>query len=445
MRRRRSQRPPKESVIAQIDHFSHDCRGIARIDGKTVFIQGALPGEEVEFQYTRVKKDFSEGKVLRVIKPSPSRVEPQCPHFELCGGCSLQFLAQNDQIQMKEDILMDLFARVGHLEPENSLPPLQADAWNYRNKARLSVRFVEKKNATLVGFRERDNPRFITDIGQCPVLNAKVDADIGHLRALLDSLDDKQSIAQIEVAAGDEEVALIFRHLNPLSPDDQEKLRDFSERHAYLIYLQPGGEDSVHLFHPQRESEFLSYALPDHQLQLYFHPCDFTQVNAPLNRLMINKAIELMDLQPQDEILDLFCGLGNFSLPMAKKCAKVIGIEGSQAMVERAFMNARKNQIDQVEFFAANLDDPQQIQTTIKGHFNKLLIDPPRSGALEIVKAMGKWMPERIVYVSCNPVTLARDADILVHQHGYHLNAAGVMDMFPNTTHVESIALFTKG
>ncbi len=445
MKRHRGQRPPSGLFRATIENLSHDCRGIARIEGKAVFIQGALPGEEVSFQYTTVKRDFSEGQLVSVITPSGQRVDSQCAHYATCGGCSLQHLANHHQITAKQDTLLDIFQRIGHLTPEKILPPLKADAWNYRNKARLSVRYVGKKNAIMLGFRERNNPKFITNIERCPVLHAKVDKDIIKLRQLVSSLDDRYSISQIEVAAGDSEVALIFRNLHPLSPADEDKIRQFAKAYGYRIYLQPGGEDSVYAFYPQTKDDFLSYDLPNYDLQLKFHPSDFIQINAPLNRLMVDRAIELMEIQPEDDILDLFCGLGNFSLPLATKCAKVKGIEGSQAMVERALMNARANQLDNVEFYAANLDDPQQVQNILKQKFNKILIDPPRSGAFEIVKAIGKMSPQRIVYVSCNPVTLARDADVLVHQHGYRLRAAGIMDMFPNTAHVESIALFIKG
>ena len=307
------------------------------------------------------------------------------------------------------------------------------------------MRFVEKKQAAMVGFRERNNPRYITDIGQCPVLHAKVDADIIHLRHLIDAMEDKQCIAQIEVAAGDEEVALIFRNLNALSAADELLIKDFAQKYGYTVFLQPGGPDTVHCFYPASTSDYLTYGLPEYGIIFKFHPNDFTQVNASLNRLMVHLALELMELKAEDQVLDLFCGLGNFSLPMAKKCAKVTGIEGSKTMVERAYMNAKENNISNIAFYDANLDDVAQVEQVINNSFNKVLIDPPRSGALEIVKQMDAINPERIVYVSCNPVTLARDTDILVNQKGYVLISAGVMDMFPHTAHVESIALFEKG
>lgn len=443
--RRNKPRPDPTPHPATIDNLSHDGRGIARIDGKVTFIQGALPFEDVEFKYTRVKKDFSEGQILSVLKASPLRVEPKCPHYQMCGGCSLQHMDESEQIHYKEEQLLDLITRFGHTAPETILTPLSATHWNYRNKARLSVRFVEKKQASLVGFRERNNPRYITEITTCPILNAKVDADIPHLRQLIDTMTDKHCIAQIEVAAGDDEIALIFRNLTPLSSEDELRLQTFGQLHNYKIFLQPAGPDSVYCFYPLNADPYLTYSLPDYSLTFKFHPNDFTQVNAALNRLMINRALELLDLKETDTVLDLFCGLGNFSLPLAKFCANVVGIEGSKEMVERAYMNAALNHITNAQFYAANLDDAEAVRKVANRSFNKVLIDPPRSGALELVKQIDAIDPECIVYVSCNPVTLARDTDILVNQKGYQLISTGVMDMFPHTTHVESIALFKKG
>lgn len=444
MRKRRS-KPLPSPQIATIDNLSHDGRGIARINGKATFIQGALANEEVEFQYTNVKKDFDEGRIISVITPSPLRVEPKCPHYQMCGGCSLQHMSEAEQIHYKEEQLLDLIGRFGHTSAESILPPLVSNHWNYRNKARLSVRFVEKKQAAMVGFRERNNPRYITEITQCPVLNAKVDADIIHLRHLIDAMEDKQCIAQIEVAAGDDEIALIFRNLSLLSASDELLIQQFAQEHEYKVFLQPAGPDSVYCFYPPNADPYLSYSLPDYAIHFKFHPNDFTQVNATLNRLMIARALELLDLKNTDTVLDLFCGLGNFSLPIAKFCSKVVGVEGSKTMVERAYMNAQLNGITNAEFFAANLDDANEVQQVANHSFNKVLIDPPRSGAYELVKQIDSINPERIVYVSCNPVTLARDTDILVNQKGYILKSTGVMDMFPHTAHVESIALFEKG
>ncbi|CDZ79205.1 23S rRNA (uracil(1939)-C(5))-methyltransferase RlmD [Legionella massiliensis] len=442
---RRRQRPPTTIETADIEKFSHDGRGIARIGGKTTFIQGALPGEKVSFRYTSVKSDYDEGRMTDIISSSPLRVEPHCPHYSLCGGCSLQHLDEQAQIHEKQALLLDLLRRVGHCEPETVLEPLKANSWHYRNKARLSARYVAKKGSSLVGFRERNNPRYIAEISQCPVLNERIDKQIPAMRALLDSLDNPASIAQIEVAAGDEDIALIFRNLEALSTQDEQKLRDFGAQTQFRLFLQPAGPASVHLFYPEGESEFLSYALPQENIHFQFHPNDFTQVNAGLNRLMVARAVELLALNQDDVVLDLFCGLGNFSLPLAKHCTKVIGIEGSQMMVGRAQMNAEANGLNNTEFFCADLEQIDALAMILNQRFTKLLIDPPRSGALEIVKQIEKLNPERLVYVSCNPATLARDSDILVNHKGYRLRAAGVMDMFPHTAHVESIALFEKG
>ncbi len=443
MSKRRRPKLPAGLFEAQIESLSHEGRGIARIEGKTTFIQGALEGERVQFQYTQRKKDFDEGVCVEVLEASEHRAEPPCEHYALCGGCSMQHLKPEQQIIYKQNVLLDLLKRYANVQPDAVLAPLQDKDIHYRNKARLSVRYVMKKEACLLGFRERLNPRFITDIQGCKVLNAKIDQDILPLRSLLDSFEDRQSIAQIELAAGDTEQALIFRNMNPLSPHDETLLKQFGEKHQYKIFLQPGSEDSVYLFYPE-QGEFLSYELPAHQLKYEFHPTDFTQVNAAINRRMIDMAIDMMELSDEDRVLDLFCGLGNFSLALARYAGKVMGVEGSERMVQRANHNARLNGLGNVLFRAENLEDSEAVLRSFQGSYNKLLIDPPRSGAFEIVKAMDKMMPERIVYVSCNPVTLARDCDILVNQHQYKLKAAGVMDMFPHTAHVESIALFVR-
>lgn len=442
--RRRLPRPPATPVTTKVENFSHDGRGIARIEGKTTFIQNALPGETVTFQYLRKKRDFDEGQMLSVLERSNDRVEPRCPHYILCGGCSLQHLDGEVQIHEKQRLLLDLLTRVGHVQPRTILSPLTSERWHYRSKARLSVRYVEKKQSTLVGFREKNNPRYITEINQCPVLIERMDSHIVSLRQMIDTFDAPESIAQIEVAAGDEDIALIFRNLSPLSVSDEEKLRSFSDTAKFRIFLQPAGPDSVYLLHPESAGNFLCYSLPDENLIFKFHPTDFTQVNLKLNRLMVQHALNLLALDPDDVVLDLFCGLGNFSLPIAKHCHNVIGVEGSKAMVERAGMNATANSIYNVEFFSANLEEDTALLNLQSYQFTKLLLDPPRTGAMAIVKQINLINPARIVYVSCNPATLARDADILVNHRGYKLVAAGVMDMFPHTAHVESIAVFEK-
>lgn len=431
-------------ITVTIEKFSHDGRGIARIDGKTTFIQGALPDETVVFKYLKRKRDFDEGEVLSVLSPSPHRVAPPCLHYGICGGCSLQHLAPSMQIQEKQDLFLDVLSRIGHCQPDNILPPLASSSLHYRNKARLSVRFSSKNKIVFIGFREKNNPRFIANIAQCSILNAHVDAALQNLRDLVGSFDYPDAIAQIEVAAGDDAIALIIRNMKDLSANDESKLIEFAESSGFRLFLQPGGIDSVHLFYPKDASEFLTYQLPSEGIVFSFHPTDFTQVNAGLNRLMVPQALRLLDLTPDDVVLDLFCGLGNFSLPMAKKCSRVIGVEGSESMVQRAYKNASQNNIENVEFFSANLDDPAVFEKLRHYTITKLLVDPPRAGALEIVKQIDLLNPQRIVYVSCNPATLARDAGILVNEKGYQMVSAGVMDMFPHTTHVESIALFEK-
>jgi 23S rRNA (uracil1939-C5)-methyltransferase len=432
----------KAPITTYIESLSHDGRGIARIDGKTTFIQGALAHETVTFEYIRKKKDYDEGKTLTVNEKSSLRVKPKCQYFEICGGCSMQHLNAEAQIDEKQKLLFDILDRIGKCSPQEIMQPITSSSWHYRNKARLSVRHVVKKDATLIGFREKNNPRYITDINTCLILNKKIADELENLSQILSNFDDKCSIAQIEVAAGDTDVALIFRNLNPLSLNDESKLKAFSDRTAFKIFLQPGGEDSVYLLHPANTSSYLTYSLDDFGITYKFYPTDFTQVNAGINQKMVRKAIEMLDLNSEDVVLDLFCGLGNFSLPIAKSAKQVIAVEGSQAMVDRGLMNAVENAITNITFKKANLNSDDIYKDLIHFAANKLLIDPPRTGALEIVKNIDKFNIKRIVYVSCNPATLARDADILVNQHGYKMISAGVMDMFPHTSHVESIALF---
>lgn len=443
--KKKSKKPALELSDVFVESFSHDGRGIARIDGKTTFIKGALAIETVSFAYLRQKKDFADGKLLSVSIPSPSRVEPKCQHYSMCGGCSLQHLDSDAAIREKEALLIDALERIGKVKVEKTLPPLTASLWHYRNKARLSVRHVAKKGQTLVGFRESDNPRYIADIDTCLILNKRVADEIVTLKNLLSSFDNPSSIAQIEVAAGELDIALIFRNLVALTANDEEKIQIFAKKTEFKIFLQPGGQDSVYLFYPKDVSEFLTYSLPSFDLEYKFHPTDFTQINGEINQLMVPMAIQLLELNKADIVLDLFCGLGNFSLPLAKKCRQVFGIEGSVNMVKRAGMNAFDNAIENITFIDADLEKEDILDNKLFKNVNKLLIDPPRTGAYTLVKQIDKLNIERIVYISCNPLTLARDAGVLVNQHGYKMLSAGVMDMFPHTSHVESIAVFVKG
>ncbi len=424
-----------------IEKLSHDGRGIARIQGKTTFIEGALPGETVSFVYTKRKKDFDEGVVTAIEVASNDRVEPKCPHFDVCGGCSLQHIRADAQIEMKQTQLLDLFQRVAHISPQSVLSPLSSSHWHYRHKARLSVRYVEKKAKLLVGFREKRNPRYLAEMEQCFILNAQVSSLITPLSSFLQTLEACRDIPQVEVAVGEDDVALIIRHMRALSDEDIRRLNAFGHAHQVCIFLQPAGMDSVHVLYPEARSPFLKYSLPAYDITFQFHPTDFTQIHPMLNQKMVERALHLLELSPTDRVLDLFCGLGNFSLPMAKFCEHVYGVEGSDTMVARAGMNAQSNGIGNATFQCANLEDTDAMDQLAAYRVNKALIDPPRAGAMLFVKNIERFNLDRLVYISCDPATLARDAAIL-NDKGFELAAAGVMDMFPHTTHVESIALF---
>jgi 23S rRNA (uracil1939-C5)-methyltransferase len=430
----------------QILDLSHDGRGVARWPeghaqaGKTVFVAGALPGETVSVQQTARSRHFDEARTLEVLQASPDRVPPRCPHFGTCGGCVLQHLAEDRQITYKQQVLLDNLQRIGHVAPASVLPPLRAEAWGYRRKGRFSVRRVEKKDKTLVGFREQD-PRFVADISECHVVVPQLGTKVAALGALVDGLDARRDIPQIEFIAGDAATALVFRHLQPLSAADRERLTAFAQAHGLAIYLQPGGVESVH---PLTTEAALSFRLPQWDIELQFRPLDFIQVNARLNEAMIARALDLLDVQPGERVLDLFCGLGNFTLPLARASGDgaVVGVEGDAGLVARARANAERNGIRNVQFFAADLAQNLTGQPWLKAGFDKLLLDPARSGAIEVLKQLPLKGLKRIVYVSCHPGSLARDAGWLVNEAGWTLRAAGVMDMFPHTAHVESIAVF---
>jgi len=444
MSSRRKSRCSKVPVTTRVEKLSHDGRGLARIDGKATFIDGALAGERVTFEKLRTKRDFDEGRVLSIEEPSADRVEPRCPHHGVCGGCSLQHLNPDIQIHEKETLVLELLTRIAHLEPKHVAPALSASSiWHYRNRARLSVSFVEKKGRVLIGFREKHNGRYVADIEQCSILHEKVGTSLPELSTLLGTMDDPHTFPQIEVAAGDDVVALVFRHLVDLSDSDKTKFRTFADATGFRIFFQPGGMDTVTLFYPEGD-DMLTYRLPDQNITFSFYPTDFTQVNSGLNRQMVTQALDWLALTADDVVLDLFCGLGNFSLPLATQCARVFGVEGSDAMVERASANALKNNLTNTQFACANLDDEEALLPFKSYACTKLLVDPPRTGALAIVKHIQHINPESILYVSCNPATFARDADVLVHEKGYVLEKLGVMDMFPHTTHVEVMGYFKK-
>lgn len=429
-------------VAARIESLSHDGRGVARVDGKVVFVDGGLPGEEVVFTYTAMRRDYGEARLERIVSPSPDRVEPVCPAYSICGGCRLQHLRLDRQIAIKQDTLLEQFRRIGKVEPEALLPALRGAPFGYRRKARLGVKYVAKKGKVLVGFREKSS-NLLADIGLCSVLHPSVGERIGELASLIGELGIKDRIPQIEVAVGDQGAALVFRALSDPSPDDVDRLRNFGARHDFAIYLQRQGPDSVRLLFPDQPVE-LSYSLPGHQLRLAFAPNEFTQVNPEINRLMVDRVIGLLQLSAEQAVLDLFCGLGNFTLPIAQRVQQVIGVEGESGLVLRARANAAANRIGNAEFHVADLFRPRHGVSAIDRPFDRVLLDPPRSGAQEILPFAARWRAARIVYVSCNAATLARDAGILVAEHGYRISRAGVMDMFPQTAHMESIAVFEK-
>jgi 23S rRNA (uracil1939-C5)-methyltransferase len=439
MPRRKSLPSARELLV---ETLSHDGRGIARPEGKTTFIDGALPGETVLCQYTMQRGKFDEGRTLEVRVPSEHRVTPPCAHADRCGGCSLQHLDSDEQVRLKQKMLEEQLRHFGGLVPQRWLEPLRGPVTGYRSKARLGVKYVEAREQVLVGFREKRNS-FIAALESCAVLVPAVGQSLNGLAALIATLDGKRRIPQIEVAAGDDDVALIFRHLDPLSDTDQEKLIEFCRQHGWHCYLQPGNEQSVHRVWPTQGEQRLLYRHPAYDLTLAFHPTDFTQVNTAINRLMVPLALDLLDVQAEHRVLDLFCGLGNFTLPLARRVAHVTGVEGSQAMVERGYENAGRNGLTNVDFHAFDLTRDIAGQSWATARYDRVLIDPPRTGALEMMPLLAKTGAQKVVYVSCNPATLARDAGELV-KHGYRLVAAGVMDMFPHTTHVESIALFER-
>ncbi len=442
-RRRRRQRLPQEPVVATIESLSHEGRGIARIEGKTVFVDNALPGETVRLRYRSVGKRFDAGIAEAILEnPSADRVEPACAFYGLCGGCSLQHMDPAAQIRFKQQTLAESFTHIGKVEPREWLEPLTGPVWGYRQKARVGVRNVPKKGRVLVGFREKFS-QYLADMRACEVLDPRVGHRLEALSDLVGSLEAASRIAQIEVAIGDEEAALVFRNLDPLSEADQEKLAAFGRQTGFQIWLQPGGPDTAQPLDPDLPP--LEYALPAYDARLRFLPTDFTQVNAAINRRMVERAVNLLAPAAGERVLELFCGLGNFSLPLARSGAEIVAVEGEAGLVQRARENAERNALTNVEFHVANLMEPDPDAPWLRGReYDKVLFDPPRSGAVEILPFVARTGARRIVYVSCNPATLARDAGLLVHEHGYTLETAGVMDMFPHTAHVESIALFTK-
>jgi 23S rRNA (uracil1939-C5)-methyltransferase len=425
-----------------IHSLSHDGRGIATVNGKTTFVHGAMIGETVKCKIIHQHRRYNEGVTTHIIVAAPGRVTPACPHFGVCGGCSMQHINMREQIQFKQQTLLEQLHHFGKVAPENLLPPLTGQTWGYRRKARLGVRYVIKKDKLLVGFREKFS-NYLADIQQCLVLDPRVGTRITALADLISRLSQYEHIAQIEVATGDELTALVFRHLTPLPEEDRVKLREFGKVTGLHLYLQPNPPESITQLWPENK-ERLRYTLPDYNLSLQFHPLDFTQINAEMNLLMIKQALQLLSPTSEDSILDLFCGLGNFTLPIAKYAQQVTGVEGSDTMIKRAEENAQYNHMTNTKFYSANLMEPPVGASWMQEKYNKILLDPPRSGAKEIIAHFSRFSAKKIVYISCNPATLARDAGELVYTHGYKLRHAGVMNMFPHTSHIEAMALFEK-
>ncbi len=429
---------PEEADVVDLSHEGH---GVVRIDGKAVFVPDALPGERIVLRRRRRHRNFDEAVLETVLRPSPDRVEAPCAHFGSCGGCALQHLSPTAQLEFKRDQLTENLARLGGVSPERLLEPITGPVAGYRRRARLGVKFVARKGRVLVGFRERSAP-FVADLHACIVLAPPADRLIDPLAAMIGGLSIAARVPQIEVAVADDACALVLRLLEPPSPADLDRLREFAAAHAVRIYLQDGGPSSIEPLDP--DAGPLHYALAGAGLSIEFQPTDFIQVNRAVNEAMVQRAIELLAPTPADGVLDLFCGLGNFSLPLARHAARVTGVEGDAALVRRAARNAVDNGLANVEFQVADLTASTQHLPWAARRYERVLLDPPRAGAREVLTVVAASGASRVVYISCHPGSLARDAGILVREHGFRLAAAGVMDMFPHTTHVEALAVFER-
>ncbi|MEI8055599.1 MAG: 23S rRNA (uracil(1939)-C(5))-methyltransferase RlmD [bacterium] len=418
-----------------IESLSHDGRGIAHINGKIVFLENALPSEEVTFVYVRRHSKFDEAKVVEILQPSPDRVTPECPHFNICGGCSLQHLNHIKQISFKTLAFQEQMKHFGNLDTINILSPITGPIWNYRSRARLSVKYVQKKQKVLVGFHEK-NGRYVAEITQCPILHETVSKKILDIGNLVSQFSIYNQIPQIEIACGNSVTALLFRHLQKFSDKDLELLQKFGAEHDFQIYLQAGGMETI-----QPTAISLSYKLAKQNIEMLFAPTDFTQINQEINQQMVTHVLELLDAQLDEKVLDLFCGIGNFTLPLATKCNQIIGVEGSKYAIARAKQNAEHNNIKNAEFYCSDLTKELSTQPWAKQQYDKILLDPPRTGAIEACTQIKKFGAKKIVYVSCNHATLARDTKELTN-NGYKLQSVRIVDMFPHTGHVETIATF---
>ena len=441
-------KPAREQHINEtgvVADLTHDAEGVVReadAGGKIAFVAGALPGERIRFRRRGFHKSHDEADLVEIIEASPHRVTPRCAHFGVCGGCALQHLDPAAQIEAKQKELASNLERIGNVAPDEWLPPLLGPHWNYRRRARLSSRFVTKKDRSLVGFREKQG-RYVADVQRCEVLAEPVASLVGALADLLTSMARRSSIPQIEVALSDGEQVLVVRVLDPLPDADLDKLREFERAHSLRILLQPGGLDTITPLTPGPVD--LHYRLDDFDLKLAFGPTDFVQVNAAINQAMVARAIELLEIGPTDRVLDLYCGLGNFTLPLARRARGVVGVEGEAGLIARARANAHLNGISNAEFVVADLSvAPDVTLPWMRGGFDQVLLDPPRVGAREVLSAVAHLAPRRVVYISCHTGSLARDLGVLTHELGFRLRAAGVLDMFPHTTHVESIAVLDR-
>ncbi|CAG2126643.1 23S rRNA (uracil(1939)-C(5))-methyltransferase RlmD [Cupriavidus yeoncheonensis] len=447
---------PGADPVVSIDSLDMEARGVGRLvnedgtPGKVIFVEGALPGETVSYKSYRRKPSYEQAHLLEIRSESVMRVKPGCQYFGVCGGCSMQHLDSRAQLAIKQRVLEDNLWHLSKVRPEVMFRPIAGPDWGYRYRARLTVRHVAKKGGVLVGFHERKSS-YVADMKTCEILPPHISAMLVPLRELVGSLSILDRMPQIELAVGHEVTALVLRILEPLTDADKDLLRTFADQHNVQFWLQPKGPDTVAPFYPlDRE---LAYTLPEFGIRMPFKPTDFTQVNHQINRVLIGRALRLLDAQPQDRLLDLFCGIGNFTLPLATQGRSVMGIEGSEALTTRALANAGHNGLaHKTEFACRNLFEVTAEDIAALGRFDRWLVDPPREGALAVCKALGELaqqgsdvLPSRIVYVSCSPSTLARDAGLLVHEAGYRLVGAGVVNMFPHTSHVESIAVFERG
>ncbi|KOR29775.1 23S rRNA methyltransferase [Achromatium sp. WMS2] len=430
------QKPPTDVVIESLDQ---DGRGVAHIDGKATFIHGALPGEHVSFVYTSSNRRFDTGRIQAILQPAVARTNPRCSHFGQCGGCSLQHLISSEQLRAKEQILRDALTRIAKIQPEfGYLAPLESNTWGYRRKARISVKYVVPKEKLLIGFRER-NSAFVADLNRCEVLHPRLGQKIEELRSTLAQLSILRLIPQLEMSMGEDACALIVRVLAYPTASDRELLKEFGIANNICVYLQYGKPLTIE---PLTEIATLGYSIPQCGLYLQFQPLHFTQVNLELNQMLIARVLELLNPQTHQHVLDLFCGIGNFTLPLATRAASVTGVEGDPGLVAQARINAVNNQLDNCKFYCTDLYKNIEKSEWITQQFDQIVLDPPRSGAAEVLPYLPKLKAKQILYISCYPATLARDAAILTQEFGYKLHYAGVMDMFPHTNHVESIALF---